>query len=150
MYCAAERNTCYPSALPGPPKSVSIRVTSATKLGVAVTPADSAADDGVTQYKITVANLYTAALKWSSTSTAGWSIPGGQSNTVDLLDGGSAGSLVWTEPVEALRWVARVEVMSDKTWVTPGFSMNPVNIGICRNPSAGEAKTIFDDVGVEV
>ena len=48
MYCGAKKNTCYQSALPSPPKSVSLRVAGENKLQVTIEPPDGGVN--ITEY----------------------------------------------------------------------------------------------------
>jgi hypothetical protein len=50
LYCVAERSTCYQSALPGPPKSVDVRVFNDNNLQVTIEPPDGGAN--ITHYNV--------------------------------------------------------------------------------------------------
>jgi len=50
MYCVAERNTCYQSAIPSPPESVNVRVDNEGNLKVTIEPPRSGAN--ITQYML--------------------------------------------------------------------------------------------------
>ena len=51
MYCAAGRNTCYQGALPGPPKSVDLRVDHDDTLRVTIEPPVDDGGANITHYE---------------------------------------------------------------------------------------------------